>query len=122
MKLQFYFLKTTLRFLLVLFIVPVSMSCSDNDDDDQVLFLWNQTGCADPWDTGPSNSNEDTTKAIESYLSENGVGNVRSVSFEFDDSLATGCLACSCTTGTVIYVETTVTNSSKMETLGFVRD
>lgn len=109
--------------MLLLWIVSVSLSCSDdNDEVDQVLFLWNQTGCADPWNTGPSDSNEETTEAMVSYLSENGVENARVVRFEFDESVVAVCLACSCTTGTVIYVATSETNSPTMEDLGFVSD
>lgn len=123
MKFQFQFLKTAFSLLFLLSMAFLSPSCSDNDDNgDQVLFLWNQTGCADPWNTGPTDSNEATTEAMVSYLSENEVENARIIRFEFDESVATFCLACSCTTGTVIYVETTETNSSKMEALGFVKD
>lgn len=120
MKVQFYYLKTTTSLLLSLLTLSISVSCS-NDDDDQVLFLWNQTGCADPWDNGSATSNEEISAAMKSYLSENGVKDARIINFEFDESLATSCLACSCTTGTIIHVETAEANSSKMETLGFYR-
>ena len=122
MKFQFQFLHVALRLIFLLLIVSISLSCSDDDDDDQVLFLWNQTGCADPWDTGPTDSNEETTEAMASYLAENGVENARILRFEFDESVATSCLACSCTTGTVIYVTTSETNSSTMEDLGFIKE
>jgi len=100
----------------------VSISCSNDDNEDLVLFLWNQTGCADPWNTGPSDSNEDTSEAMVTYLSENGVDEARIIRFAYDESIVAGCLACNCTAGTVIYVETTETNSSRMEALGFTRD
>jgi hypothetical protein len=109
----------TFCLMLILF---VFVSCSKNDNEDLVLFLWNQTGCADPWNTRPSDPDEDTSEAIVFYLFDNGVEDARIIRFAYDESIVTGCLACSCTTGTVIYVETTQTNSSKMEALGFKRD
>lgn len=122
MKSQFHFLKSTTGILLWLLTLVISASCSDNNDDDRVRFLWNQTGCADPWNTGPTNSDEDTADAIISNLTENDIQNVSIINFEYDESLATGCLACNCTTGVVIHVETTEINNSKMENLGFIRD
>lgn len=122
MKFLFHFLNTNCCFVCLLLLASITLACSDDDNDDQVLFLWNQTGCADPWETGPTNSNEETSEAVVSYLSENGVENARIIRFEFDESVATSCLACSCTTGIVIYVETLETHSSTMEDLGFVKD
>jgi len=122
MKFQFHLLKMSRGILLLGVLMFVSISCSSDDNEDLVLFLWNQTGCADPWNTGPSDSNKDTSEAIVTYLSENGVDVASIIRFVFDESIATGCLACNCTTGTVIYVETTATNSSRMEALGFTRD
>jgi len=122
MKRPFCFLKTITGFWLLLWTLSISSSCSEDDSDEPAIFLWNQTGCADPWNTGPTDSDEDTTQAVEAYLSENGIGNVSNISIEFDESVATDCFACSCTTGTVIYIETTEIDSSKMEDLGFVRN
>lgn len=98
------------------------MSCSDSREDTPVQFLWNQTGCADPWNALSSDTNEDIAEAIEIYLSENEIQNATVTNFEFDASVASGCLACGCTTGVVIRVETLEVNGSKMEALGFIRD
>lgn len=96
------------------------LSCSDSDDiGNGVTFYWEQTGCADPWGTGPNNSNIETGDALETYLKGEDIRVIDVVGFE--NTLGEGCYACHCTTGILIYVEVPSYEEAKMAELGFKR-
>jgi len=92
--------------------------CSgDSSSNLSVLFYWDQTGCSDPWETGPNDTNSETEIAIMAYLETNGI-KIRRIYFDKNPSPDV-CEACFCTTELRIVVEVSKTHISKMEELGF---
>ncbi len=106
----------TLPILLLLLL----QSCNEeNVPLNHLQFFWEQTGCADPWNNKVNNSsNEAVQKAVEDYLSDEGVRGAKVISIT-NDGVQTDCLACSCTTGKRINVIAPRNQKSKMLALGF---
>jgi hypothetical protein len=97
-------------------------ACSSDEVEDKAALYWSQTKCSDPWDTKENDSQSKTKNAIISYLDEQGIGNVKIVSFE--NTLSDGgvtCDACICPTGVIITVEVNPESVEKMEDLGFIK-
>ena len=118
--------KNTMKFkiqLLFGLILLLTYSCNNDDDDsngNETLLFWNQTKCADPWNTGENSSNTETENAVTQYLDiENVI--VISLSFDNNSPLSTDCEACNCGTGQRIIVEVNNNDISEMENLGFYR-
>ena len=87
---------------------------------NETLLFWNQTKCADPWNTGENSSNTETENAVTQYLDiENVI--VISLSFDNNSPLSTDCESCNCGTGQRIIVEVNNNDISEMENLGFYR-
>jgi len=95
-------------------------SCNKDDDSykKENQFYWNQTLCADPWNTGQNDSNEETKIAVKTYLLSNNI-NVLNLDFDTKSPLDNGCESCGCGTGQRIIVEVKNSNIDKMEELGF---
>lgn len=109
--------------LIILLIGLISLSiysCSDDDDSpqDESRFYWNQTKCADPWNTGENSTNEETEIAVSTYLKNEGIS-VQSTQFDNKSPLATDCESCGCGTGQRIIVDVEDSNISKMKDLEF---
>lgn len=94
--------------------VVTTISCTKEENNE--MFFWPQTKCAEPWNIY-SNNNEIST-AITNYLNKEDI-KVDNVQFDFDRNLQSLCEACTCTTGTKIIVTIAEGNSSRMEELGF---
>ncbi len=104
----------TLSLLLFLFL----QSCQEENTLALLEFYWDQTGCADPWNTNSNNSNEETQQAIEDYLSDKGVRGAKVTSIT-NDGIQLDCEACFCTNGTRIYLTVPKNQKGKMIDLGF---
>ncbi|RAI93794.1 hypothetical protein [Algoriphagus yeomjeoni] len=101
--------------LLLLFL----QSCQeDNVPIGWIEFYWDQTGCADPWNTNSNTSNAETENAIEDYLKVEGVKRAKVLSIT-GDGVVQGCYACFCTTGKRFNVAVPKDQKSKMLDLGF---
>lgn len=87
-------------------------------DGNEVTLYWAETGCADPWGTNDNDTHTEIETAIIDYLDEENVP-VHEVRFEEDPSLAEGCEACNCTTGTKIIVTVPCMKKGKLTNLGF---
>ncbi|PZX54872.1 hypothetical protein [Algoriphagus chordae] len=112
MKLKYYLAFTILLILSL-------QSCQDeNTPLNQLEFYWDQTGCSDPWNTNSNNSIKETQKAVEDYLSDEGVKGAKVLSIT-GDGVEQGCEACFCTTGNRIYVTVPLDQIGKMIALGF---
>ncbi|WP_339703328.1 hypothetical protein [Algoriphagus aquimarinus] len=108
-----YYLAFTILLLLSL------QSCQDeNKPLNQLEFYWDQTSCSDPWNTSSNNSNKETQRAIEEYLSDQGVEGAKVLSI-IGDGNGQDCKACFCTTGNRIYVTIPLDQKGKMIDLGF---
>ncbi len=109
--------KTSILIGLVLLIV---YSCNTDDDStgNETRFFWNQTKCADPWNTGGNNSNGETEIAMTEYLQTENV-NFLNLGFDTNSPLATDCESCDCGTGQRIIVDVKNSDISKMEELEF---
>lgn len=108
--------KVKFLFIIIL-LVPFAQSCTQGEDDPNFLeFYWDQTGCADPWES--ENSEAEIRLTLVNYLENQGVKGARVTDFTFDGREAI-CLACSCTTGVRIFVEAPKSSKSKMLELGF---
>lgn len=111
-------MKFKIQFLLGL-ILLLTFSCNDDDSNrNETLFFWNQTKCADPWNTEENSSNTETENAVREYLNIEGI-TVINLNFDNKSSLATDCEACGCGTGQRIIVEVNNSDISKMEELRF---
>ena len=112
MKYKIFFLLTLIGF--------IAGSCNDEDDssDTQNLFFWDQTQCADPWETGSRNSNSETKTAVILYLNNESI-TVTDLYFDQKSPLAGACSACSCGTGQRIVVRVNPMDTAKMTQLGF---
>lgn len=54
----------TLPFLLLLFL----QSCQEeNTPSNQLQFYWDQTSCADPWNTNSNNSDKEIQQSIKNF-------------------------------------------------------
>ena len=62
-----YYLSLFLLFALFL------QGCNEENSLNTIEFYWGQTGCSDPWKTNANNSNKETQRAVEEYLSDQGV-------------------------------------------------
>src|SRR5690606_10272505 len=94
-------------------------SCQyENKPLNQLEFYWDQTGCADPWNTNNQDSENEIKRAVEGYLKEEGVSGAKVISI-INDGVGQDCFACSCTTGNRIYVTAPKIQKSKMLALGF---
>jgi len=102
----------------LLLLLTYSCNNDDNSNREETLFFWNQTKCADPWNTGENSSNTETENAVTEYLENENV-TVISLNFDTNSPLITGCEACSCGTGQRIIVEVNTSDISKMEELEF---
>lgn len=105
-------LYTTLTLIVVIFII----SC--DKDEEQAFFYWNQTKCADPWNTGENDSNSKTEKAVIQYLEGENV-DVLNLTFDNNSPLSSFCEACDCGTGQRIIIDVIDSNGNKLEELGF---
>ena len=112
MKFQIFFFPTLIGI--------ITGSCSDEDEsnDNQNLFFWNQTQCADPWETGGNNSNSETEMAVILYLENEGI-TVTDLYFDQKSPLASACSACNCGTDQRIILRVNPTDATKMIQLGF---
>lgn len=100
-------------------IVLLTYSCNNDDKNgNETLFFWNQSKCADPWNTGENSSNTATENAIIEFLENENV-TVISLNFDPNSPLSTECEACSCGTGQRIIVNVNSSDISKMEELEF---
>ncbi len=110
-----YKIKTLIGLLLL-----VAYSCNSDDDSNrnENRFFWNQTKCADPWNTGENDSNGETEIAVTEYLEIKNV-NILNLGFDTNSPLATDCESCGCGTGQRIIVYVKDLDVSKMEELEF---
>ena len=94
-------------------------SCSNNDSpQDESIFYWNQTKCADPWNTGENNTNKETEIAVKAYLENENIS-IQKLGFDNKSPLATDCEACDCGTGQRVIVDVKGSNIAKMKELDF---
>ncbi len=110
-------MKISLNILTIAFVLSLFFSCDKKEDN--LFFYWNQTGCADPWNTSSNDSDIETIQAVENYLSLESI-DAESIKIEFDESLTEACEACSCLTGNQIYVEVDDKYKDAMLELNFV--
>mgnify|MGYP003510914229 CR=1 FL=1 len=105
--------------LLGLFLL-LTYSCNKDDDSSKKenQFYWNQTKCADPWNTGENDSNEETKIAVKTYLLSNNIS-VLNLDFDTKSPLDIYCESCGCGTGQRIIVEVKNSDIVKMEELNF---
>lgn len=98
------------------FCVTSFSSCTKNVNGE--IFFWNQTQCAEPWETILSDSKSKIKLAITKFLADEEI-EVSQITFEFDKSRESQLTVCTGTTGTKIIITVEEGNSIKMEELGF---
>lgn len=110
------------NYFLIALILLLTFGCGSDDISlrNEIRFYWNQTKCADPWNTGENDSNEQTEIAVKLYLENENV-NVENVGFDTGSPLASDCESCGCGTGQRIVVDVLSVDISKMEELEFYR-
>lgn len=103
-------------FLFGLVLIFGIISCDKDEDINR--FFWNQTKCADPWNTGENDSNEQTKIAVINFL-ENEQVTILDVNFDNKSPLDNLCESCGCGTGQRIIVDVEVKDSEAMANLTF---
>ncbi|MGB3150127.1 MAG: hypothetical protein WBB27_05640 [Maribacter sp.] len=112
MKNTFY---TFITLILLLF---NGCNSDGNSMETDALFYWNQTKCADPWNTGENDSNDESEIAVKEYLeSENVI--IQNLGFDTNSPLDISCESCGCGTGQRIIIEVFNSDISKMKELDF---
>ena len=94
------------------------LSCKKDPTNN--LYYWDQTKCADPWNTGEDDPNHETEVAITDYLNDNGI-DVISIDFDNKSPINNGCESCGCGTGQRIIVEVEKNDGNAIEDLGFYK-
>jgi hypothetical protein len=106
------FLRTkgfNLFYLIPLFL---TFAACDNDNPEEIYF-WQQTKCADPWETGENDPNPETILAIDEVLKEEGIKRLN-IHFDNNSSPDISCESCGCGTGQRILVTGNDTDGSNM--------
>lgn len=85
--------------------------------NDTIWVYYDETKCADPWETNENTSVKVKTKAIENYLENKGV-KVFKVKIN-DDGTAEECKSCFCKTGSRIKCKINEDEIEKMKEEGF---
>ena len=109
------------NFIILICLIFFSLfSCSNDDDSpqDESIFYWNETKCADPWNTGENRTNGETEVAVKVYLANENI-NIQNLGFDNKSPLATDCEACDCGTGQRIIVDVEDSDIPKMKELEF---
>ncbi len=111
-----------LKTIYLLLILITYTNCEDTDDqNNDIIFYWDQTGCLDPWGTGKNDANSETSEALKEFLENKGV-TVLEISFEDQSTGLLMCESCACTTGLKIFVKAPSSNKRTLEELGFKMD
>lgn len=107
-----------MRFTLLFFALVTSLvfvSC--DKENNEILFYWDETGCADPWAI-TSEVDQDRTETLKDYLEEQGI-RVLEVQVQFMESIQEDCFACSCKTGNRFIIRIVAADTDKILALGF---
>lgn len=114
-------MKILMFFLMISLVFSLSL-CSYKDDENMVgvetRVYWDQSKCADPWKTGESHTNLQTTAALKAFLAEKDI-TVLTVIYEGPVPGLITCDSCGCGTGVRILVGCMADDVSKLEDLGF---
>ncbi|MCH2021968.1 MAG: hypothetical protein MK207_05755 [Saprospiraceae bacterium] len=105
---------------LIIFTVYI-LICSCSKDNDPNVFYYDDTYCANPWDsyyTADSFSLNALNQAIDTFFRNENI-QVNSIHFGFDSSKIEYCYACHCTSGRIIVVNAASCNNPKMSSLNF---
>lgn len=110
-----------IKFIFIIFIAIFIIACNKNKEkiigDQYVLLSYKQTGCADAWTTGSTDSL--TLVNLRNYLISKDLY-IASLSIK-QDGIPEPCYACTCKTGKTITVSTfdSETLKAKYALIGF---
>jgi len=107
---------TTTIIATLFFCITTFFSCTK--PVNEAMFLWNQTQCAEPWETILSDSKSKVRKAITKFLRDEDI-KVFNIQFESDKGLKEHLTVCTATTGTKIIITVEEDSNIRMEELGF---
>jgi len=93
------------------------MHCSKSEE--KVTLIYNQTQCADPWETSSGNTDEEIIDSIESYFDIKYGLDIEVLNISDSNNVA-ACFACTCPSGRVITACVDEQFSDELETEGFV--
>ena len=106
---------------LISFLGMLCLSQAACNKSAPVSLYFDETGCANPWDSyyeADSFSLEALEQSIYRMLIDKQIKDA-AVHFDFDSTKIQLCLACHCTTGRIIEVQTTQTNNTTLRRLDF---
>ncbi|ASV30437.1 hypothetical protein [Maribacter cobaltidurans] len=104
------------KYILLAFIGITFLSCSNNDDSNENVFvLYNQTNCSDPW--GYSDDNKELEDKINNYLKEENI-EISNVTIN-NDGTAISCNACFCLSGKRIVGKVSRQDLESIKEFGF---
>ncbi len=109
-------MKKSIFFFAMLFVSLAFFSC--DDEDDPIIYIYQETQCADVWGTGIGNTEIEVETAVGDYLTNEGI-EYYSIDLEVVNQ-GQACLACDCLSGREISVEGDSEDQAFMENLGFV--
>lgn len=105
--------------IILLSLISISfLNCDSTDSSTSTWFDYQETQCADAWQTGIGSPSADVENAVINYLDGLGV-NVQDVTID-NSGLPEVCLACSCLSGRVISVKADAGDETVLVGEGFV--
>jgi len=94
-------------------------SCDNNSTDDYTWYFYNETQCADPWQTGIGSPTQDIETAVGNYLDGLDI-NYDAINVDTSGTPEI-CLACSCLSGRIINVKADPANNVELIGINFVQ-
>lgn len=104
------------KYILLVFIGITSLSCSNDDDSNEgILVLYNQTYCSDPWENG--NDNNELADNINNFFE---VENIEISNLTIDNNGTEQlCNACTCLSGRRILLNVSRQDLDSIKEYGF---
>lgn len=103
--------------IFLLAIIALCASCNDNLNNPQ-WYVYAETQCADPWETGIGNSLEEVRNAVENYVEDQGIC-VREVELIDSEPGFISCQACGCPSGRGIRLKGETEDEAIFTDIGF---
>ena len=104
------------KYILLAFIGITILSCSTNDDSNQdILVLYNQTYCSDPWEYG--NDNNELADNINNFFEAENI-EISNLTID-NNGTEQLCLACTCLSGKRFFVNVSRQDLDSIKEFGF---
>lgn len=106
-----------LIFILLSFITLFFMNCDDTDSTTSIWYQYNETQCADAWQTGIGSPIADVETAVENYFSNLNI-DIEEITVDTSGTPEV-CLACMCLSGRLINIKVDDSHEAAVLAEGF---